>query len=654
MVGTVTFPAEAGLLHGGDRLTDGSGNQPGKQSTAPGRTASDAGQLPLAVAVFGPDAALIAHTLNFASLLCLPAKAICRGMSLAAMIAIARRQAEYAAPEAQTFLAAQLALDRSRPSSVRRVREDRSIVEVASTPCSDGGWFIAASKIGTLARAEDAVGGRAAMLTGILDAIPHGVCVYDPDKRVVLFNRSYSVIMAGAPIGIGDHLGEIVQRRAEAGEYGPGAPEGVAAEHLAYDVDQPQVRRRRRPNGTMIDIRTAPLQGGGHLSVVSDITSLMEAEDEVTRRAEELDLMLANIQHGIILWDRHARAVASNRVAAELLELSPDMVVRGRTRGELLAETVVDGADAHAALPTPGSPGAERRLTRSGRILEWRAEPGPNGGSVSTLTDVTDVRAAAHELHRAKAAAEAANQAKSRFLATMSHELRTPLNAVIGFSDALGRGGGQDDPDRVAEFARAINEAGRQLLTLVNNILDVARIDAGRFELSSEWIDLARLIGVCARQIDPAAQAAEVSLQADVPPDLPPLQADERRLRQVLTQLLSNAVKFTPAGGAVTVSAACEATGELLVVVADSGIGIAEADLQQAFEPFGQVDSSLSRPFQGSGLGLYIARALIQAHDGQLLLRSALGQGTTVEIRLPAARLGAREQGARASRQERS
>jgi signal transduction histidine kinase len=284
----------------------------------------------------------------------------------------------------------------------------------------------------------------------------------------------------------------------------------------------------------------------------------------------------------------------------------------------------------------------ERRVTKAGRVLELRADPGPDGGFVSTFTDVTEFYAAAQELQRAKAAAEAANLAKSRFLATMSHELRTPLNAVIGFSDALVRGADQDGSGQVIEFAQAINEAGRQLLTLVNNILDVARIDAGRFDLSSEWVDLGRLIEVCARQIDPVAQAAEVALSWTLPPELPVLRADERRFRQVLTQLLSNAVKFTPAGGAVTVAATQEADGALAIRVADTGIGIAEPDLQRVFEPFGQIDESLARPFPGSGLGLYIARALVHAHGGQLLLRSTLGTGTVAELRLPADRLAPR------------
>ena len=145
-------------------------------------------------------------------------------------------------------------------------------------------------------------------------------------------------------------------------------------------------------------------------------------------------------------------------------------------------------------------------------MLDIRSDPTPDGGWVSTFTDVTEARAAQDELRRAKEAAEAANQAKSRFLATMSHELRTPLNAVIGFSDALLREAANPTRAQVAEFATQINEAGRQLLGLINSILDVARIEAGRFDLASDRVDVGRLIRQCVRQADAAAQAAEITL----------------------------------------------------------------------------------------------------------------------------------------------
>jgi signal transduction histidine kinase len=306
-----------------------------------------------------------------------------------------------------------------------------------------------------------------------------------------------------------------------------------------------------------------------------------------------------------------------------------------RVRGEFDGEGDPEAFSRNRLLTDRKRPQLFRRTTRAGRALEIRSDPAPGGGFVVTYTDISEARAVEVELRRAKEAAEAANQAKSRFLATMSHELRTPLNAVIGFSDALLREGGAPDAVRVGEFAQEINGAGRHLLSLINNILDVARIEAGRFDLATDRIDLLRLVRTCVRQADSAARAAEITLEIEVSPELPVLQADERRLQQVLNHLLSNAVKFTGEGGVVTVSGAVDETGDLVLRVTDTGIGIDEADLERVFEPFIQLDGSLARRFQGAGLGLYVSRALVEAQGGQLRLSSQPGLGTTAEVRLP-------------------
>jgi signal transduction histidine kinase len=280
-----------------------------------------------------------------------------------------------------------------------------------------------------------------------------------------------------------------------------------------------------------------------------------------------------------------------------------------------------------------------------GRAIDIAFETLPNQRCCMTVTDVTEARAARAELRRARLAAEAATIAKSTFLATMTHELRTPLNAVIGFSEALAqsaREASQDptppslDPAQVSEFATAIHQAGQHLLDRINTILDVTRIESGRLELASDLIDVDYMVRHCVLQLRPAAEAAGVRVTAELPPDLPRLRGDERRLRQVVGHLLTNAVKFSQAGGAVAVAASCPPDGGLDILVRDHGIGIAPEDIERVFEPFNQLDTSLSRRIPGAGLGLYAARSLVMAHGGRIRLNSAPGEGTTAIVQFPA------------------
>jgi signal transduction histidine kinase len=613
------------------------------------RVTSAVATLRTGLGAFTSDRSLLFSNPRFAEHLGLPAEHLVPGMAFADLLTLLANCDEFANQDGEAFVAAQRDADRRSPMATRYTRANGRVIDVSSDPLPQGGWTMAVADVSPLAGAEDEAGRRAALLHSIVDAIPHGVCVYSADSRVTMFNRAYTKVMTGARVEIGEHLETVIRRRAEAGEYGPGDPDEVVARQLAFDVSRPQARKRRRPNGMTVDVHTTPLPDGGYISVVTDITPLADAEAEVSRRAAELAVMLSCIRHGVLLWGADRRLLASNAIAAELLDHPPDFLRSGRTERELLDSLVARGhfgsgdkgraqAQALASLDR-SKPHLRRVVTPAGRVLDVRSDATPDGGWVTTFTDVTEARATEAELRRAKEAAEAANQAKSRFLATMSHELRTPLNAVIGFSDSLLREAASPSRGRVVEFAQQINDSGRQLLGLINSILDVARIESGRFDLASDKVDVSHLVRACVRQSDAAAQAAEITLITDVPDNLPLLRADERRLQQVLNHLLSNAVKFTEAGGTVSVGASSDANEGFCLFVRDTGIGIPENDLERVFEPFTQLDSSLARRFQGAGLGLYVSRALVEGHGGKLILRSAPGQGTTAEMRLPPDRL---------------
>ena len=243
------------------------------------------------------------------------------------------------------------------------------------------------------------------------------------------------------------------------------------------------------------------------------------------------------------------------------------------------------------------------------------------------------------ELRGALAAADAANKAKSQFLATMSHELRTPLNAVIGFSQLMERETfGPLGDARYRLYISDIHVSASHLLELINDILDISRLDAGNADLAPESFDLGEVLREAMKMVKGQADTAGVVLADAVAPGLPALIADRRRIKQVAINLLSNAVKFTRPGGRVTVAARASEAG-IEFAVEDTGIGIAEEDIATAFERFGQVDSTLARKYEGTGLGLPLARQLVELHGGTLTLASTVDVGTTVTVRLPASRV---------------
>jgi len=245
---------------------------------------------------------------------------------------------------------------------------------------------------------------------------------------------------------------------------------------------------------------------------------------------------------------------------------------------------------------------------------------------------------AKQESDDARANAEAASLAKSQFLANMSHELRTPLNAILGFSELIATNSRMNNPEKNQEYAELIHGSGHHLLALINDILDLAKIEAGRLTLHEAEQDIGRMIDDAHTLIAPKAAAGGCVLVKEVPANLPCVMADERAIKQVLLNLLSNAVKFTPPGGTVSSFARIEDDGRLAFGVRDTGVGIAKEDQTLVFQKFGQGRHDVVTADKGTGLGLPIVKGLVEAHGGTITLESEVGQGTTVTVTLPANR----------------
>jgi len=236
--------------------------------------------------------------------------------------------------------------------------------------------------------------------------------------------------------------------------------------------------------------------------------------------------------------------------------------------------------------------------------------------------------------------AEAANRAKSRFLANMSHELRTPLNAIIGFAEVIHNQfkGPVGNPQYV-DFARSIHESGRHLVGIINDILDLSKVEAGKAELEDDVTTAAAAIDTAVALMRQAIDAAQLRLEVKVQPDLPEIMVDCRKINQVLLNIISNAVKFTPEGGVIRIEGERASDGGVLLIVADSGIGIAEDELAEVLQPFVQSRDAERRRVQGTGLGLPLADQLVKLHGGALRLASTRSGGTTVTIHLPPERV---------------
>ncbi|MGA3399742.1 MAG: ATP-binding protein [Acetobacteraceae bacterium] len=360
------------------------------------------------------------------------------------------------------------------------------------------------------------------------------------------------------------------------------------------------------------------------MSVMRDnIRTMMEHEAAAHRSAQgRLVNAIEGLNEGIALVGPDRRVIHAN---SQLAALFPAYAA-GFTEGAVLPPETEAALAANPASEIQIADGRWLRLSRSERS---------DGGFVLIASDITLLKEREAVLQAAKEQAEAANRAKTEFLTNMSHELRTPLTAIIGFSEIISNESfGTVGQPKYREFADDILHSGRHLLDVINDMLDIAKLQSGMTELRLQRVPSRSIVDAAVRIVRKHAEQAGIRLELLIPRNLPMLRADHLRLRQVLLNLLSNAIKFTPAGGVVSVIAERRET-ELAITVRDTGIGMAPEDIPRALQPFVQVDNSLARRHGGTGLGLPLSKRFVDLHGGQFEIHSEPGKGTSVTIVLP-------------------
>ena len=375
---------------------------------------------------------------------------------------------------------------------------------------------------------------------------------------------------------------------------------------------------------------------------------LRVGEERLKRQSDLLQSTLENMGEGLSVFDRTGRLMAWNSRFVEMIDL-PSKLSNDTTLQDILAVQSARGdfgpVDSEAEAKERFErffrdvPNVRERVTRTGRTLQIRRRAMPGGAVVSLYSDITERKAAEAKMSQAWAQAELANRAKGDFLANMSHELRTPLNAIIGFSEILsGEHLGPLKNARYLEYSSDIHSSGLHLLSIINDVLDMSKIEAGKLDIHEEEIDVSQLLAGSVRMIRERArkQHIEVVCKADDPYHA--IFADERAMKQCLLNLLSNAVKFSNEDGRVVIDVHVDADNRTIITVADNGIGMTPEELERALQPFGQAHSSTTRTYGGTGLGLPITQGLVEAHGGTLSIVSKPGDGTSVSITLPAER----------------
>lgn len=520
--------------------------------------------------------------------------------------------------------------------------QDARLRETGPPPSATGprGRGIESRKPAAMSRpaggASAETGTPSGLLADVLDRIPLGLAIVR-DNKALAANRAFLELFGYADLDDLELAGGV----------------GALLEGRTVEVDGAVSARRRDDTTFRAEVRlgrTPWLDGSAMLMSAREAAAPPQPGTVEGLTAEEYHAILDTALDGALLLDTDGTIFWANGPAARLLDSSRDALV-----GRAFAEHVAPAAqDRFADMMKSLAAGALPRLLEEGREIAVMRAGGPvpveiglsqvgSGAGlrvVAVLRDMTGWKTAEAELVAARKRAEAASDQKSDFLAKMSHEVRTPLNGIIGFSEViLEERFGPIGNDRYRDYIKDIRDSGGHLLSLVNDLLDLSKVEAGKMELNFTGVRLNDLVEQAVAVMQPQSSRARVVIRSSLRGGLPAVVADARSVRQVLLNILSNAIKFTKAGGQVIVSTAMGETGEVFLRVRDTGVGMSESDVATAMEPFRQLPVAASTGERGTGLGLPLARALTEANRATFTIASKPGEGTMVEIAFPQQRV---------------
>ena len=597
--------------------------------------------VPVGIVLFDSDDRLVFFNNRYGEMMESMADILKSGVTFEEMIRtiVDRQPVKDAQGREEEYIQERIKQHRNPTGPIEICREDKWLM-ANETRLPDGSTFTIITDITEHKKAEIAKQEMENRFQAVVDSSPAAITLKDSDGVFLLVNRTYGKWMSANPSDLLGKTSHDVFPQKQADEI---VSHDQKVMETGEEIIKEAIRSYKDGQTRTVLIQKCPIFSfEGEATAISTFILDISERKQTEKALEESQARLMNIMDNspapIYFKDTEGRFLVANRRYQEMYGIKFEDI-KGKTSKEIFGDELGEVFFDHDQEVLNSGKAIEREENFLGRHYLTLKFPivDPNGmllGLGGVETDVTEIKAAEEGHRQALFKAEEANQAKSEFLAAMSHDLRTPLNAIIGFADILSHQYFGPIGDKNREYAGDIKASGEHLLELVNEILDLSTIEAGKQSLVKEKLSTEEVVRECEKIMEDKARSNGINLVTKVPKDLPPLYADKRAFKQILLNLLSNAVKFTPEGGRITVSAKASKRNITLKII-DTGKGIPAEKLSKLTDPFTRTDADPYVAEQGWGLGLAITNSLVDLHDGKLDIKSTLGKGTTVTVTLP-------------------